>query len=210
MADVKRRAYVSPLRHEQAATSRAAVLAAARDLFLAQGYGATTIEQIATRAGVSKPTVFSAVGNKAALLKTVRDVAMAGDDEARTVTQRDTVAAIATAPDLKHAISAVAAHIAIVTERYHGIHAVLLGAAGVDREMADLWETAESQRLVGAGHLLDRLVVHGRTAATRRRAQDLLWLLMAPDHYTRLVVERGWSVADYRRWLRDTIRSQVF
>jgi len=57
------------------------VLDAARQLFIAQGYGATTVEQIAQRAGVSKPTVFSAVGNKQMVLRAARDTALAGDGE---------------------------------------------------------------------------------------------------------------------------------
>ncbi len=57
------------------------MLKAARQLFIAQGYGATTVEQIAQRAGVSKPTVFTAVGNKQTVLRTVRDTAIAGDGQ---------------------------------------------------------------------------------------------------------------------------------
>ena len=67
-----RRTYSSPLRQGQAQATRRAVLQAAHELFIAQGYGATTVEQIAQRAGVSKPTVFSAVGNKQQLLRAVR------------------------------------------------------------------------------------------------------------------------------------------
>jgi AcrR family transcriptional regulator len=40
------------------------VLGAATELFITHGYRATTIEQIAARAGVCRPTVFTAVGNK--------------------------------------------------------------------------------------------------------------------------------------------------
>ena len=91
MSDVNpsRRGYDSPLRRRQAHATRSAVLAAARELFLEQGYGATTVEQVAARAGVSKPTVFTAVGNKQTLLKVVRDVAMAGDDEPVTINERE-------------------------------------------------------------------------------------------------------------------------
>ena len=82
MGDVNqgRRGYTSALRERQAAATRQAVLEAARELFLSQGYGATTIDQVAARAQVSKPTVFTAVGNKQAMLAAVRDVALAGDD----------------------------------------------------------------------------------------------------------------------------------
>ena len=43
------RTYTSPLRAQQAATTRQAVLDVARELFIAQGYGATTVDQIAVR-----------------------------------------------------------------------------------------------------------------------------------------------------------------
>jgi AcrR family transcriptional regulator len=205
MADVKR--YHSPLRQRQAEESRRAVLAAARDLFVEQGYGATTIEQVAARAGVSKPTVFNAVGNKVALLRTVRDVAMAGDDEPVSVTARDSVTAIAEAVDLDDACRACADHVAALLERYHRVHAVLSGAAGTDPELAGLAGQAETERHTGAGHLLSRLEQHG--ASRGSRTQDLLWLLMAPDTYTRLVELRGWSPGAYRAWLAQQIR-QLF
>jgi len=205
MADVNRRRYHSPLRDAQAAASRAAVLAAARELFVAQGYGRTTLDQIADRAGVSKPTVFSAVGNKAQVLKAVRDVAMAGDDQPEPVTARPDVAAIAGAGDLDLAIALTTRHIADVVIRYHPIHEVLHGAAGSDPAAAELWDVAERERRVGAGHLIERL---GRPPAMApRRAADVLSLLMAPDVFDRLVVRAGWSRAAYERWLGDQLHA---
>jgi AcrR family transcriptional regulator len=78
MAHVKPRPYRSDLRDRQASATRGAVLTAARALFLEHGYGATTVEQIAERAGVSKPTVFAAVGNKQALMAALRTLALRG------------------------------------------------------------------------------------------------------------------------------------
>ncbi|KRC50229.1 MULTISPECIES: TetR/AcrR family transcriptional regulator [unclassified Nocardioides] len=205
MADVKKRAYHSPLRSGQAQESRAAVLRAARELFVEQGYGATTIEQVAARAGVSKPTVFTAVGNKVTLLKVVRDVAMTGDDEPRAVTDREDVAAIAAAGDLDRAVALTARHIADVNGRAHGVHEVIRGASGTDPAVAELWEAVENQRHIGAGHLLERLQV--RPTVPRKQAQDRLWLLMATDTYHRLVAVRGWSPAAYERWLTAEIRA---
>src|SRR6267378_378845 len=75
------RPYRSPRRAQSARTTRRLVLDAARALFLEHGYVGTTIEQIAARAGVSKPTVFAAVGSKRTLLKELRDLALAGDEE---------------------------------------------------------------------------------------------------------------------------------
>lgn len=205
MDGVKRRSYHSPLREAQATASRAAVLAAARDLFVAQGYGRTSVDQVAERAGVSKPTVFAAVGSKSDVLKAVRDVAMAGDDRQVTVSERDDVAAIAAAGDLERAIVLTARHVADVVARYHPVHEVIRGSSGADPVVAELWETAERERRIGAGHLLDRLGT--KPAVSRRRAVDRLWLLMAPDNYQRLVVDAGWSRAAYERWLADGVRA---
>jgi AcrR family transcriptional regulator len=201
MTDVNRRSYSSPLRAEQGAASRAAVLAAAHRLFVARGYGATTIEQIAAEAGVSKPTVFTAVGNKVEVFKLVRDIAMAGDDADRTVTDRPSVSAIGEAADLADAIDAAALHLLRTNARYRTLDGVLRGASGTDAAMRDLMETAEAQRHIGAGHLLDRLCVHGALRVGHARAQDRLWLLMAPDNYARLVDARGWTQDEYRDWL---------
>lgn len=46
---------------------RALILASARELFLAQGYDATTTKQICEEAGVAEPLLFSNFGSKAAL-----------------------------------------------------------------------------------------------------------------------------------------------
>src|SRR5215471_18728898 len=131
MPDVKelRRGYRSALRDRQAAATRQAVLDAARDLFLAQGYGATTVDQIAERAGVSKPTVFTAVGNKQAVLAAVRDVALAGDDLPLTIAEREPFQAVLAEPDLCRAVVLMAEHLSDLWGRYARIREVLRGAA---------------------------------------------------------------------------------
>jgi AcrR family transcriptional regulator len=78
---VSPRKYDSRLRDESARTTRAQVVAAARELFLAEGYAGTTVRKIAAAAGVSEQTVYTRIGNKAAILKAVYDVMLAGDDE---------------------------------------------------------------------------------------------------------------------------------
>src|SRR6476469_2867447 len=85
MATVKRRGYHSTIRRGDA---RGLVCDAARDLFSTNGYLATTIEDIATAAGVARPTVFSAVGSTPAILRAVIDRAMAGDEAPVAVADR--------------------------------------------------------------------------------------------------------------------------
>ncbi|MCU1481866.1 MAG: hypothetical protein JWQ19_2652 [Subtercola sp.] len=58
------------------AHKRAAILGAARELFLADGFERTSVDAIAARAGVSKRTVYDYYGEKRALLLAVVEQAM--------------------------------------------------------------------------------------------------------------------------------------
>lgn len=180
---------------------------------MAQGYGATTIEQIAQRAGVSKPTVFSAVGNKQTLLRTVRDVAIAGDDEPMPVAKRPLTNRIREEPDRGRAIQLLAHHLTSVASRYAIVYEVLRAAADSgEQELKELWETEEQQRLTGARFWVETLREKGgplRQGLTMATAVDIMWLLMAPDHFHRLVHKREWSEQSYQRWLAAAI-AQLF
>jgi AcrR family transcriptional regulator len=188
------------------------VLVAAHELFVAQGYEATTVEQIAARAGVSKPTVFTSVGSKQALLKVVREVAMAGDDEPVPVPQRPGVQRILAAPGAAEAVVAVAAHVTQLVARYADVEEVLRGAAaGEDPELRALWEMGEQQRRAGAALLLGLVSSEGplRPRLSAERAADVLSHLMAPDGYRRLVHECGWSDEEYAVWLAEVVAAQL-
>jgi TetR/AcrR family transcriptional repressor of mexJK operon len=57
------------------APKRAAILAAARELFLADGFDRTSVDAVSARAGVSKRTVYDYYGDKRALLVAVIEAA---------------------------------------------------------------------------------------------------------------------------------------
>lgn len=207
MPDVNgRRAYSSPLRRTQAEVTRAAVVRAAHELFTSRGYGATTVDQVAERAGVSKPTVFHAVGNKQALLRAVRDLAIAGDDRPVPVARRPAAAAIRAEPDQRKAVERLARHLTEVASRYGVVYEQLrVAAASGEPELRALWETEEGERLEGARAWVGVIGAKGTGPADSGTATDALWFLMAPDTYNRLVGQRGWSGARYRRWLAREI-----
>src|SRR6476661_3395372 len=97
---VKRRSYDSSRRQAQAEETRSAIVRTARDLFLEQGYGRTTIADIARAAGVSVETIYGSFGNKAALLHKAWDITVGGDDEDIVFHERPEVMAIRSEPDL--------------------------------------------------------------------------------------------------------------
>jgi AcrR family transcriptional regulator len=201
------RSYSSSLRAQQAQATRQAVLDAAHELFVRHGYSATTIEQIASRAGVSKPTVFAAVGNKATLLRLVRDRAIAGDDEPEPIARRRHVEEIRDQPDLLRASAMLARHLTLVARRYAPVNEVIRAAAdSSDEEVRALWAAEEEQRLVAARHWIEMLAAKRSGARFgKATATDLLWLLMSPENFDRLVNQRGWTVRRYERWLTAAI-----
>lgn len=210
MTDVNgSRSYVSPRREEAARATRRAVLAAARDCFLDQGYAATTIAQIADRAAVSKPTVY-AVGTKAELLKLVRDQAMAGDDDPIPVAGRSSFTTVLAEHDPERALARFASHVVQLLDRYADIDEVLYQAAGVDPELRALWEASEQQRLVAAGLVVENLCGKSplRPGLDRHQAVQILWVMMAPYPWRRLRSE-GWSTERYEAWLAELMITQL-
>ena len=106
-----------PLRRAKAAATRLAVIEAARRCFVEAGYAGATVQAIADAAGVSRATVFNAVGGKAALLKAAYDVATVGDDEPVPLPQRPAAVATRLEPDPRRAIAIYAGMIADIGER---------------------------------------------------------------------------------------------
>ena len=199
--------YASEVRDEQARRTRRAIVAAAHDLFLAQGYAATTIDGIAQAAHVSRRTVFNSVGGKAALLKLALDWAVAGDDEPIAMADRPAVKAIQAEPDPRQALMLWVQTVTEVAARSAPIGEVLTAAADVDPAAAELLAEASRNRLFGATAFIRYLASLDGLAAgmPEQRAADLCWALMDGHLYRLLVAQRGWSTAEFTRWLSDSL-----
>jgi AcrR family transcriptional regulator len=213
MAEVNRgaRRYVSPLRRDAAARTRQAVLDAARELFIARGYTATTVEEIAGRAGVSKPTVFAAAGSKQAILKQLRDIALAGDDEPVPVAQRPWYREALAEPDPRRALRLYARNATAMHRRSADMHEVLRAAATSDKDLHNLWRASEDERRGGATIVIDALLHKSplKTGLDRAAAIDIVWILTASDIFWRLVRTRRWTNTQYESWLGDTLCEQL-
>jgi AcrR family transcriptional regulator len=203
--------YVSEVRDEQARRTRRAIVAAAHDLFLAQGYAATTIDGIAEAAHVSRRTVFNSAGGKAALLKLALDWAIAGDDEPIAMADRPVVKAIQAEPDPREALVLWVQTVAEVAARVAPIGEVLIAAADVDPAAAELLGEASRNRMLGATAFIHYLASLDGLAAgmTEQRAAELCWALMDGHLYRLLVTQRGWSTADFTRWLSDSLATAL-
>ena len=131
-ADVNPAGEGATLRQAQTALTEQLIVAAATELFLADGYVATTLEAVARRASVAARTVYVRFGTKAALFKRVVDVAIVGDTEPVDVLGRDWMIEAMTAPTLAGRIAAGAAAGRQIMERTGALFAVAQQAAAVE------------------------------------------------------------------------------
>jgi AcrR family transcriptional regulator len=205
------RTYDNSGRAAQALRTRRRVIAAAHELLLEQGYAATTISQIARRAGVSAETVYKAFGSKAALTKQVYDVALAGDDELVPMRDRPEIQAMLAEPDPRQKVARYAALARQLGARLGPLLAVLLGARATDPDLDAFARTTADERLAGTTALVGHLADVGalRRGLDPERARDLLWALISPELYLLLVVERGWPPERYERWLAGAIAAEL-
>lgn len=206
-----RRPYRSVLRDEQARATRRAVVEAARDLFVEVGWSRTTIDAVAERAGVSRRTVFTAVGGKAALLKLALDWALVGDDEPVPMADRPVVAEMERLTDPRALVTRWSRFVAELEVRAAPLAHVLAVAADVDPEAAEVHTTSERNRLGGAWGFVNQLEAIGglRSGLTGERAVAAALVLMDPAVHRTLVVEHGWSREDYAAWIERSAVAEL-
>jgi AcrR family transcriptional regulator len=190
MSDEVKRAYRSPRRREQAKETRRRILAAARALFVGEGYGRTTIDAIAAEAGVAVQTVYAAFGSKGAILMALLDQLVIEADLPRL---RQGLAAATGNPrrQLHEAIS--------FTGRLYAAGFDLIDLArtvsGVEPDLARMWQAGEQRRYEVDSELVAEWARAGalRSGLSARAATDLLWALSGPDAFRLLIKERAWS-----------------
>lgn len=211
MTGTVKRSYSSTLRAEQARATRRAIVAAAAELFVRDGYGTTTVDAIAEAAGVSRKTVFTSVGGKVEALKLARDWAIVGDDEPVPMLERPAVKAAAQQTDARKAVAGYVQAYIDSASRVAPIHHVIESAAGLDDDVRALSIETWEQRRFGMGKFAEQLDRLGalRADLTAETAGDVMWLYNDPETYYKLVVKRGWPVEQFAEWLRRTLTEQL-
>jgi AcrR family transcriptional regulator len=200
------RSYRSTLRADQARETRRRVRDAADALFLEHGYAATSMDDIAKAAGVSRQTVFSAFGSKANLLKEAFDVRLAGDDEPLSVAERPEAQRILEETEPAALLRAQADFYIVTTLRVLPLWPAMVAGAATDAACAEVLAFFDRGRLEGPGGIVDVLAERGqlRKGLTRRKGKEAMYLLTNPT-VTHDALERGWSVRELQRWLGDCL-----
>jgi AcrR family transcriptional regulator len=191
--------------------ARAAVVEAARTLFLERGYAATTIEAISDLSDVPPATLYRLFSSKLGILTALLDVSITGDDEAAVLQDRPQARALFADTDPGSQLSGFA-HIAReVNSRAGHVYRILVSAAGSDPEAAALLAGYTTKRQQGQGQIARSLARAGalRPGLRERDAADVIHALMSPEVYELLVTDRGWSPGRYEQWLAGILRDQL-
>jgi AcrR family transcriptional regulator len=213
MSTAPRRPYRSALRAEQARLTRDRILEAAEELFLAEGYGTTTIAQVARQADVAADTVYATFGSKRGILKALMDARVAGDTEQVPLLDRPGIQATSAEADRGRRVQLVADGITAIHERARRIDDMMLSAAGSDPEIATLRsDIQQRQRLAGMRYALTAIKGTDpiRAQFGDDEATDILWVLTGPDIHRLLRDQRHWTADRYRQWLGDAIQRLLF
>ena len=198
-------------RAERRARTEAQLVAAATELFLERGYTATTLVDVARRAGVADRTVYVRFATKADLLHRCIDVAIGGDTEAVDLGDREWMAAAMSAATLDERIDRMAAVTAMLMARSGALIGVARQAAASEPSIEVLAQAGRDQtrsmlRAWWASMADDGLLPSGC---------DLEWLsetgalLAHADTYLLLSSTVAWDGPTYERWLATTWRRLV-
>jgi AcrR family transcriptional regulator len=191
--------------------ARAAVIEAARVLFLGRGYAATTIEAISDRSDVPTATVYRLFSSKLGILKALLDLSIAGDDQTVELPDRPHVRALLADRDPRNQLSGLAGLIRGIMSRAEPLHRILVSAAGSDPDAAALLAELTRQRQHGHAQIARSLARGGalRPKLRERDADDIIDALTSPEVYRLLVCDRGWPPERYEQWLTDILIDQL-
>lgn len=201
MADDGTRKYESPRRRDQARATRNDIAAAARALFAERGWAATTVRDIARKAGLSEPTVYSVYGGKAGLALALVDAVDLGADVAR---MRAELAAAEGDPSGQ--IAAMVKFDRHLFERGGDIIALMREAGRVEPDLAAAYQEGRRR-----GRETRQRVFSSWPAEVFRpgidveTACDVYHGTCSIDTYRALIEEQGWSPDRVEGWWHDSL-----
>jgi len=196
------RRYDSPLRQAQARRTQETVLDAAQHHFANTGY-AVTIGAIADEAGVSVDTIYKTFGGKPGLVRAVYERGLKGQGPVPAYQRSDDMRAHETDP--KTIMRKWGALIAEVASEVTPVRLLVRSAAATEPDMAALLKEMNDERLRRMRH-------HARFLASRSYlrdgvsvayATDVLWTCSSAEIYELLVLERGWSLTRFGRFIAE-------
>jgi AcrR family transcriptional regulator len=197
----QKRSYDSSRRQERAAAAHAAMLDSAREIFLAQGYAATTVEEIAGRGGLSAGTVYKSYGGKPGVVRALVQLALEGAGSIPAEQRSDLLQRELSDP--RQLIDAWSRLSIEVAPRVAPIMLLLKEVAATDSTASELLDEIEQARLDRMGHNAQTLASGGhlRAGVTWEEARDVLWIHTSAELFDLLVHRRRWTLEQYAEFI---------
>ena len=207
---VKRRAYNSSVRQEQAAATRTRILEAAGVLFERDGYLRTTIKQIADQADVAVDTVYAVFSSKGRVLTALIDLRLTDGAPGMTnVLERPEFAAIRDERDQRKQIAMYARASRDTLSRVRPIFNLMRTAADVDEEMAGIYREMQGYRLRNTTTVVEWIASNGKLRVPVKRAVEIVWGIASPE-LTDMMIERiGWTEDECFARFEDVIARAI-
>lgn len=204
------RTYDASRRRQAAEASRRTILARARGLFLLQGFGATTIAEIAASSGVSAESIYKNFGGKAGLVRALHEQSLLGKG-GPPAEQRSDLAQEAT-DDPRALMEQFGRFTAEVSPLAAPISLLIRDAAATgDADMASLMKDVDDARHRRMLHNARQLVARGllRPGMSPEEAADIMFACTTPELFESLVLKRGWSAGQYGRFIASTLTANL-
>ncbi|MGB7861543.1 MAG: helix-turn-helix domain-containing protein [Acidimicrobiia bacterium] len=196
-------------RNRQIERTRADIVSAAAELFADNGYAGTTIQNIASRAGVVVQTIYNSIGSKSSVLSAVLDRAAAGPEAPKPVRafMQERTEAMADAAGL---IEILADWFAEVQPRTSEVHDIIRQAAAHDEDIAKLEEQRAAQRFNNYLLAAEQLTMRAGSATwPDEEIAATIWSIGHPQVYRFLTEGAGWDLDRYRDWVQQSLRSAL-
>lgn len=196
-------------RQERSRATQARIISAAAELFLRDGYAATTMAAIAAGAQVSVQSLYLRFAGKLDILAAALDVAIVGDTQPVPLLDRPWFARLRGMGDGPAAVRLFVRQVASILARSQPLYAVVVLAGD---EARDLLAANKAQRYDGVLAVARVLATKPGFAASLapQAAADLLYALLSEEQYGLLVGERGWTAAAWRSWTTDMLTRELF
>lgn len=196
-------------RQRRSLATEARIIAAGTELFVREGYTATTMAAIASRAGVSVQSLYLRFGGKSDILAAALDVAIVGDAEPVPLLERSWFRKVQKLVNGPAAVRVFVAEVASIMTRSYPLYQVVVGAGD---EARDLLRNNKRQRYDGIRAVTESLSMKPSFAAhlSTDEAAARLYALLSEEHYGLLVVERGWSPEAWQSWTTELIIASLF
>lgn len=213
----------TPSRKEKALATRRRILEAAYRLFCRQGYGPTTMDSIAKEARVAVQTIYFTFHTKGAMLGETLGAAVVGFERfAPRPEDFDTAEApkalmpwwqrFEAEPDARRAL-ALFVEASLAINRRAAPLVVAMHAAAADPDARAVFELSERRRIDAfreAARTFARKEPRFRRGVSVAHATDLLLVLLGTALYNDLTSSRGWSAAECKRFVNDTLVHHLF